>query len=579
MDSTWATLGVLAAGMTMVIGGILVLRLHAFLALIFGALLVAALTPQEAVVKYAIERDGFPILKEKKYHAFENADGESMEDGFAEGKLLAKLGPKQSTAKGREVILVAKSSLEEGSRFRVTDIVRGKLGEDSKREDTLAVLTLESGDARTVTEIQKGETEYLAIHPSALSSAQKLGKDTIGKRVASGFGRTCMNIGILIAMASIIGKCLLDSGAADRIVRTALGWTGERGAPFAFLMSGFLLGIPVFFDTVFYLMIPLGKALQMQTKRNYLLFVLTIVAGATMAHSLVPPTPGPLLVAEQLGIDVGVMILAGCIVGIFTAGFGFVYATFANRVWELPLRESPDFSLEDLEAVSKRDISDLPPFWLSLMPIVLPVVLICSDTILNPLLPSGSWLSRLISTLGDKNIALVLSGIIAMIMLARQKHSSGKETAEAMQAALASGGVIILITAAGGAFGGVLQQTGVSGLIGKLSTTNPSLVVLLAFGITAAIRTAQGSATVAMITAVGILAGMPLEFDSVYLALAIGCGSKPIAWMNDSGFWVITKMSGMTESEGLKFITPMTTCMGIVGLIVTLIGVNLFPTF
>ena len=103
------------------------------------------------------------------------------------------------------------------------------------------------------------------------------------------------------------------------------------------------------------------------------------------------------------------------------------------------------------------------------------------------------------------------------------------------------------------------------------------MVVLLAFGITAAIRTAQGSATVAMITAVGILGGMELSFHPVYLALAIGCGSKPIAWMNDSGFWVITKMSGMTEAEGLKYVTPMTSLMGVVGLLVTMLGVTLFP--
>lgn len=577
MDSTWATLGILAAGMTMVIGGILVLRLHAFLALIFGALLVAALTPQTAVVEYAIERDGFRLVSIDRYFSYKTEDNEFWASGTA-GKWFAKLGPKQSIAEGREVVLVS-SAGDELARMRVMDVIRAVPTENSPRTDTLAVLVAEPTNQSGLSELQPEKGEYLAIPPSALSSARSLGKSNIGQRVASGFGRTCANIGILIAMASIIGKCLLDSGAADRVVRTALGWTGERGAPFAFLMSGFLLGIPVFFDTVFYLMIPLGKALQMQTKRNYLLYVLTIVAGATMAHSLVPPTPGPLLVAEQLGIDVGVMILGGVIVGIFTAGFGFIYATFANRVWELPLRESPDFSLEDLEAVSKRDISELPSFWLSLMPIILPVILICGDTILNPMLPAGSWGSRLLSTLGDKNIALVISGIIAMLMLARQNRSSGKEMATAMQAALASGGVIILITAAGGAFGGVLQQTGVSGLIGELSTTSPSVVVLLAFGITTAIRTAQGSATVAMITAVGILAGMEVAFHPVYLALAIGCGSKPIAWMNDSGFWVITKMSGMTESEGLKFITPMTASMGLVGLIVTLIGVNLMPNF
>ena len=133
----------------------------------------------------------------------------------------------------------------------------------------------------------------------------------------------------------------------------------------------------------------------------------------------------------------------------------------------------------------------------------------------------------------------------------------------------------------GGAFGAVLRQTNVAGLIQDLPRTSPAMICTLAFLITAAIRTAQGSATVAMITAVGILSGLArggdLGFHPVYLALAIGCGSKPIAWMNDSGFWVITRMSGMTETEGLKFVTPMTTLMGIVGLGAVIVGVTLFP--
>ena len=157
----------------------------------------------------------------------------------------------------------------------------------------------------------------------------------------------------------------------------------------------------------------------------------------------------------------------------------------------------------------------------------------------------------------------------------------GKKLADAVGASLASGGIIILITSAGGAFGKTLQATGVATLIQDLSVTSPAMIITMAWLITAAIRTAQGSATVAMMTAVGILGGLAqsgtLPFHPVYLALAIGCGSKPIAWMNDSGFWVITRMSGMTEGEGLKYITPMTTLMGVVGLVVTIAGAILFP--
>ena len=367
------------------------------------------------------------------------------------------------------------------------------------------------------------------------------------------------------------------------MVRTALGWFGEKFAPLSFVVSGFLLGVPVFFDTVFYLMIPLGKAMQVRTGRNYLLFVLTIVAGATMAHSLVPPTPGPLVVADQLGVDIGVMMLGGCIVGFFTAGAGYLYASlFANRLWKLPLRDSAEFSLKDLEEISSRDESELPPFWLSILPIILPVVLIAGYSVLKALdVKLSPTMSMVAATLGDKNIALIISAVIAMLTLIWSRRLSRQELTDAVGASLASGGIIILITSAGGAFGQVLQQTGVASLIKDLPESSPAMIVTLAFLVTTAIRTAQGSATVAMMTAVGILGGLAesgqLPFHPVYLALAIGCGSKPIAWMNDSGFWVITRMSGMTEAEGLKFVTPMTTLMGVVGLIVTIIGATLFP--
>ncbi len=175
-----------------------------------------------------------------------------------------------------------------------------------------------------------------------------------------------------------------------------------------------------------------------------------------------------------------------------------------------------------------------------------------------------------------------LGQIIAMAVLVRQQRANLKQLAGSIQDALSSGGVIILITAAGGSFGAVLKQTGIAETFESWIGDNSYLVVLLlAFLITTAIRTAQGSATVAMITAVGILAGFAsggnLGCHTVYLALAIGCGSKPIAWMNDSGFWVICKMSGMTEAEGLRFVTPMSILMGIVGLTVTLIGAWQFP--
>lgn len=582
MDATTSTLLILCAGVVAVIGGVLVLRLHAFLALTLGAVLVASLTPTDSVEEHALLTSRFSIL---------NVDAGGSAAGEDSRTIEVVLGDKQWLESGTVLAALRKGegdAFNEVARLRVDSVSPREV--DGRERKVAAAVVTSVADSENVAEVRSTD---VIVTPAARRSAASTAKQTVGQRVAEGFGSTCTKIGILIAMASIIGKCLLDSGAADRIVRSLLRLLGERGAPLSFLTSGFLLGIPVFFDTVFYLMIPLGKAMRTRTGRNYLLYVLTIVAGGTMAHSLVPPTPGPLFVAEQLSVDIGVMILAGGIVGLFTAGFGYVYAHVANRIWELPLRESPDLSLAELEAIARREEHELPPTWLALLPILLPVVLIGGNTVTKSVLDAqpGTWLDanaswieptrRAAATLGDKNIALILSAAIAMAMLVRQKRTNLGALSESMQAALASGGVIILITAAGGAFGGVLQQTGVAGLIGNLTTTSPHVIIFAAWLITAAIRTAQGSATVAMITSVGILSGLAtsgsLGFHPVYLALAIGCGSKPIGWMNDSGFWVITKMSGMTEGEGLKYVTPMTSAMGVVGLGVTLAGVSLWP--
>jgi GntP family gluconate:H+ symporter len=401
----------------------------------------------------------------------------------------------------------------------------------------------------------------------------------LGKRIAIAFGNTASRIGILIAMAAIIGTCLLRSGSADRIIRGTLRLFGEKRAPAAFLSSGFMLGIPVFFDTVFYLLVPLSKALTLRTGKHYLLYLMTIVAGAAMAHSLVPPTPGPLFVAAEIGVDMGVMILGGMVVGIFTVTAGYLYAVWANRRWTIPLRNSDDVSVSELENLMKKEDRHLPPLWLSLMPIVLPIVLISGNTITRATQTEGLILS-VFSFVGDSNIALTLAALMALGILSwyeRDKQRLKHFILESVKGA----GLIVLITSMGGAFGGILQQTGIGARIQELASDYQIAILPLAFFVTVLMKTAQGSATVAMITSVGILGGLAdmgeLAFHPVYLALIIGCGSKPIPWMNDSGFWVVGRMSGMTEGETLKTYSTILSIMGFVGLVVIIVLAKLFP--
>ena len=420
-------------------------------------------------------------------------------------------------------------------------------------------------------------------------AAHALAETPIGARIAHGFGVTCGKIGILIAMAASIGKCLLDSGGADRIVRSALKLVGEKRAPFAFLGSGFTLGMPVFFDTVFYLMLPLAKGFTARTGKNYLLLVLAIVAGGSMAHSLVPPTPGPLQVASELNVDIGQLMLGGLVVGIFAALVGFAYASWANRKWPVPLRDTPDSKLIDLQTQAEKADSELPPLWLSLLPILMPILLISGATttkllVANKILEDGSPTRLFFQTFGEKNLALVIAAVLALILLVRQIGFNKDKLAKTFQDALSGGGVVILITASGGAFGAILQQTGIGPWMkGQVDAAGMSTIgiLLLAFGVTALIRFAQGSATVSMMTTAAILAGLAspeiLGCSPLYLALAIGCGSKPLAWMNDSGFWVVCKLSGLTEGETLRTFSVLLTIMGLAGIVATCVLAKLLP--
>jgi len=392
-------------------------------------------------------------------------------------------------------------------------------------------------------------------------------------RLTEGFGDTCGKVGILIAMASVIGMCLLESGAAQRIVAALLRAFGVHGAPKAFVASGFILGIPVYFDTVFFLLVPLAKAMRRQTGRHYLLYILTIVAGGTMAHSLVPPTPGPLFVASALGVSLGSMVLGGMMVGSVAAGCGYLFATWTDRRWEIPLREADTPPAEETDALAKP----LPPLGLAVLPILLPLLLLALGTVSKPL----GWDFGAAGLLFEPNASLMAGAAAGLVLLARQGKATPSKTGNSpVESALRSGAGIILITAAGGAFGTVLKQTAIGPDIAAVLGSSTAWAALpIVFLVTAIVRTAQGSATVAMLTAAPVAAAFlpQIPFHPVYLALAVGCGSKPVPWMNDSGFWIITRMTGMQESETLRFVTTMMTLMGVVGLIVTIIAAWLFP--
>lgn len=423
---------------------------------------------------------------------------------------------------------------------------------------------------------------FLSLIAGALVVAllSPMPNETAGARVAEGFGKTAASVGILIAMAAIIGHGLLESGAAERVIMSMRRALGDKRTPLAFVLGGFLLTIPCFFETVFYLMIPLGKMMRARTGKDYTLYVMSIIAGGTMAHSLVPPTPGPMSAIEQLHVSMPLMMLGGTIVGLAAASCGYAYAVWANRRWDIPLRESAGLSPAELAEAARRDESTLPPLWLSLVPILLPIALIGVASVLDAGKAPPSRLVNVLRGAGDKNVALIIAAAISLLMVAFRGGTRAK-IREGVGHALGGSAVMILIICAGGSFGHVLRQTGIAAALREHIPAGRLSILPIAFGMTTLIRTAQGSAMVAMITVAGIVSPLAaaggLGFHPVYLALAIGCGSKPIMWMNDSGFWIMSRMSGMTEAETLKTATVMMIIMAAVGLSVVILGAWLVP--
>ncbi len=413
--------------------------------------------------------------------------------------------------------------------------------------------------------------------------------DKIG-RVAYAFGETAGKIGIVIAMAAIIGRCLIESGAADRIVRMFINLLGEKRCPVSLMASGFVLSVPVFFDTVFYLLLPLARSMHRRTGIRYMLLVLTMGAGASITHSLVPPTPGPLLIADMLKIDLGMMIMVGLLMALCTAVVMLYFIHWISRVFDFPMRPIEGYK----EYPEQLHHEKLPNLLASALPILLPVLMISAHTIVSALAKGtapDSVFHRaegFTSIIGNANFAMLVSAAIALFVLWRHRKPSSRELADMVENSLMSGGMIILITSAGGAFGAMLKEAEIGPVVQNLivADSTQSLggirLLLMAFFVAFIIKFAQGSSTVSMITTSAMLAssiGTPesIGYHPVYIACAIGFGAQCGTWMNDSGFWIFAKMSGLTEVETLKTWTVTVSVLAFIGMLFTIVFAKLLP--
>jgi GntP family gluconate:H+ symporter len=411
------------------------------------------------------------------------------------------------------------------------------------------------------------------------------------------FGNTAGAISVSIGLAAIIGMALMESGAADKVVRRFLGFFGERRAGAALLWSTYILSIPIFFDTMFMLMVPLARALRLRTGRDYTLYILCICCGGVVTHSLTVPHPGPLAMVENLKIDVGLSLFWGIACGIVPVAGGYFFSKWINRRVDIPLRETRGASLTDLEGISRKPESELPSFFWSILPVILPILLIslASAFILAKTSYPGvvaalggpdtfNAMNRVVALVGNKNVALFIGAGLALWVLARQSRMGLRRIEELIGPPIETAGVIILITSAGGAFGLMLRNAGVGDAIKSVASGYDINLVFLAWLVAAVIRIAQGSATVAMLTTSAMIlpmvdpaAGAVIPFHTIYIFLAVGFGAFACSWMNDSGFWVVNRLSGMTETETLRTWTALLTVTSVFGLILTLVASKLLP--
>jgi gluconate:H+ symporter, GntP family len=391
---------------------------------------------------------------------------------------------------------------------------------------------------------------FLALFVGAIIYGLMMGMspDLIIKSISDGFGGVLGSVGLLILLGVILGTFLEKTGGAMVIAEKVLKWVGEKSVNLSLMLSGWILSIPVFGDSTIIMLNPIAKSLSSKSGISYAATIVAVSLGAMASHSLVPPTPGPIATAGILGADLGQVIFYGGLVSLLTLIPLYIFVQ--KWVTKIPLKPT----LVANEKEIKKE--DRPKFISSLVPILVPLTLIIIASIANyPTKPLGeSGLIKAIQFLGTPVIALLIGAILSFTLpkkFDRKLLSASGWIGEAILLAAP----VILITGAGAVFGKMLQNSGVGDLVtSTMSDANWGIFLpfLIAFGL----KTAQGSTTVAMITTASIIAPIlgPLGLDSetmkVFTTIAIGAGALGISHANDSGFWVVTQLSGMSTKQG-----------------------------
>lgn len=407
---------------------------------------------------------------------------------------------------------------------------------------------------------------FLALFFASLFFAVGSGMpfDKILTSIEEGFGGTLGKIGLVIILGVIIGAFLENTGGAYKMADVVLKLIGRKRVHAAMGIIGFIVSIPVFADSGFIILNPLNKSLSKKANLSVAGTGVALILGLVITHVLVPPTPGPIAAAGILGADIGLVMLMGLLIGMVSLVVAIFYAKrIAGKTYIDP---NPDLT----EAQVEEKLREAPGTLKSFLPILIPIILIVGKSLVEFYSAADvkqSWMLGLISFVGSPVIALFIGMLLAFLLPKKFDRTLLAESGWVGKALL-SASTILLITGAGGIFGKILQNSGIGTILAdKLSGVN--LGIWLPFILTAAIKTAQGSSTVALITAASIVAplmasmGFETEMQKALLVLSIGAGAMVVCHANDSGFWVVTQLTGMDTKTGLKVYTTGTFVVGV----------------
>ncbi|PKM38941.1 MAG: gluconate transporter [Firmicutes bacterium HGW-Firmicutes-8] len=426
-------------------------------------------------------------------------------------------------------------------------------------------------------------TAYLKMHPFLVlilaafwvGFAARMPVGDIVKTITTGFGNTLGGIGIVIVCGVIIGTMLSKSGGAFSIANAMLRFVGKTRSALAMSLSGFVTSMLVFCDSGFVILSPLNRPLSEKTGTSYATLSVALSTGLLATHCLVPPAVGPIIAAESIGANIGFTILLGILVAVPTMLVGNIWATRYAKKFQIDTKTEVVSENELLKKYGK-----LPPAWKAFMPIGIPIALIAFNSIVRlPSAPFGEGgFKEAMSLVGHPATALLIGVFISFTLIPKFNR---KTVTDWVGTGIVSAASIIVITGAGGALGAMLRVTPIGSYLGE-SLASLSIGVFLPFLIAAALKTAQGSSTVAIITTSAIVAplldtiGLSSNMGRVFAVLAIGAGSMTVSHANDSYFWVVSQLAEMDTAVAYRCQTIATLWMGITAIgVVALLSVIL----